>query len=125
MNKKKPLIWILSGCFLCAPICAARFIEPCEIQFTISDGDIGEDVVLEVYLDDKLLTPEKTMFFEPKKIKVKIGEGIHSLKWKVRKKDFGKSYNEVDTIEKKLEIERHDTLAFVNIRGRKVTLASN
>lgn len=103
----------------------ARLIEPCEVQFTIQDGDIGENLIEEIVFDDKCLQSEKGSFFETKKAKLLVSEGVHTLRWRVRKRDFGQDAKIVETIEKKLEIEKFDSICYIYIRGKNIVVNSN
>jgi hypothetical protein len=103
----------------------ARLVEPCEVQFLIQDGDIGENIILEVVFDDKCLEGEKGTFYEQKKARLMVSEGIHTIRWKVRKRDFGRDANIVETIEKKLEIEKFDSICYISIRGKSIVINSN
>lgn len=104
---------------------AARLIEPCEIQFTIQNGDMGENLIEEVVFDEKKLEGEKGTFYEQKKAKLWVPEGVHTLRWRVRKRDFGRDANIVETIEKKLEIEKYDSVCYIYIRGKNIVVNSN
>lgn len=118
----KYFLLVLIACSTCY---GARIVEPCDMLFTVQDGDIGENLVVEIVFDNKSIKAEKSSFFEPKKAKLQVGEGIHTLKWRVRKRDFGKESEVYDWIEKKIEIERRDTVCYVFIKGRSVYLNSN
>jgi hypothetical protein len=121
--KKLFFLMALFGCFAECP--AARLVEPCEVQFTIQDGDIGENLVVEVVFDDKSMLPEKSSFFEAKKSKLIVQEGFHNIRWRIRKKDFGKDSTVYEVFEKKIEIEKLDTVCYIFIRGKQIFLNSN
>ncbi len=103
---------------------AARFIEPCTLHLTIQDGNIGENIIQDVLIDNKSVFPKQSSFFEAKKVKILLPEGMHTLIWKVRKKDFGKGYYEYENFEKQFEVERYDLMFYINIQGKDAQLLS-